>query len=199
MTENTKSLWQRIAAVMEEVTYIQKERKAGMQYNIVTHDKVTAKVRPALLRHGVIYYPIRCDHTQNGNRAECSMTVRFVNVDAPEEFIDVQTFGYGVDSQDKGPGKAMSYAVKYALLKMLGLETGDDPDQDNLPHVDEQKQAMDFLKEMLGKAVDADGVNHLLGKAKEIGTKEAKGMLHARATELGLVFKDGQYVKGEQQ
>lgn len=56
-----------------------------------------------------------------------------------------------------------------------------------------------WLKEMLGKAVDADGVNHLLGKAKEIGTKEAKGMLHARATELGLVFKGGQYIKGEQQ
>jgi hypothetical protein len=45
----------------------------------------------------------------------------------------VETFGYGVDAQDKGPGKAMSYGVKYALLKVLGLETGDDPDvvQDN--------------------------------------------------------------------
>jgi hypothetical protein len=41
--------------------------------------------------------------------------------------------GYGVDPQDKGPGKAISYGVKYALLKVLGLETGDDPDevQDN--------------------------------------------------------------------
>jgi hypothetical protein len=60
------------------------------------------------------------------------MTVRFVNVDDPQDFFDVETFGYGLDDQDKGPGKAMSYAVKYALLKTLGLETGDDPDEDQV-------------------------------------------------------------------
>jgi hypothetical protein len=60
------------------------------------------------------------------------MTVRFVNVDEPSEWIDVESFGYGLDDQDKGPGKAMSYAVKYALLKTLGLETGDDPDEDQV-------------------------------------------------------------------
>lgn len=121
---------QRLAAVMGEVTYIQKERKHGMQYTVVSHDAVTAKVRPALLKAGIVYYPVRCEHTHNGNRAECSMTVRFVNIDQPSDFFDVPTFGYGIDAQDKGPGKAMSYAVKYALLKALGLETGDDPDTD---------------------------------------------------------------------
>ena len=129
-----RNVHQRIAAVMASVTYIQKESKKGMQYSIVSHDKVTAKVRPALLKEGVIYYPIRCEHVQNGNRAECSMTVRFVNIDEPTDFIDVQTFGYGIDQQDKGPGKAQSYAVKYALLKALGLETGDDADHDSIEH-----------------------------------------------------------------
>lgn len=131
---NAKNIHQRIAAVMGEVSYIQKERKQGMQYTIVSHDVVTAKVRPALLKAGVIYYPVRCEHTHNGNRAECSMTVRFANIDEPSDFIDVPTFGYGIDPQDKGPGKAMSYAVKYALLKALGLETGDDADHDSINH-----------------------------------------------------------------
>lgn len=130
----SKNVHQRLAAAMGEVTYIQKERKQGMQYTIVSHDVVTAKVRPALLKQGIVYYPVSCQHVQNGNRAECSMTVRFVNIDKPEDFFDVQTFGYGVDSQDKGPGKAMSYAVKYALLKAMGLETGDDADHDNVEH-----------------------------------------------------------------
>lgn len=129
-----KNIYQRLAAAMEEVTYIQKERKQGMNYTIVSHDAVTAKVRPVLLKHGIIYHPVRCDHTHNGNRAECAMTVRFVNVDAPADFFDVPTFGYGIDPQDKGPGKAMSYAVKYALLKAMGLETGDDADQDSIEH-----------------------------------------------------------------
>lgn len=125
---------QRLAAAMAEVDYIQKERKQGMSYTIVSHDAVTAKVRPVLLKHRIVYYPVRCDHTHNGNRAECAMTVRFVNIDEPSDFFDVPSFGYGIDTQDKGPGKAMSYAVKYALLKALGLETGDDPDTESVEY-----------------------------------------------------------------
>lgn len=134
MVEKILNVHQRLAAAMGEVDYIQKEQKKGMNYTIVSHDAVTAKVRPVLLSKGIVYYPVRCDHTQDGNRSECSMTVRFVNIDDPTDFFDVPTFGYGIDSQDKGPGKAMSYAVKYALLKALGLETGDDPDNESIPH-----------------------------------------------------------------
>jgi hypothetical protein len=119
---------QRIAAVMGEVDYVQKERKQGMNYSIVSHDAVTAKVRPLLHKHGVIYYPINLKVQQVGNRTEAVFSVRFENIDNREDYIDVDTMGYGVDPQDKGPGKAISYGVKYALLKVLGLETGDDPD-----------------------------------------------------------------------
>ena len=134
MADAIKNIHQRIAEVMGTVTYIRKEQKKEMKYTIVSHDAVTAKCRPALLSAGVIYYPIRCDTQQNGTRTECNMTVRFANIDDPQDFIDVQTCGYGVDSQDKGPGKAQSYAVKYALLKTLGLETGDDADNDSIEH-----------------------------------------------------------------
>ena len=126
--DRARNIAQRIAAVMGEVDYVQKEKKSGMNYSIVSHDAVTAKVRPLLHKHGVIYYPRGLSVTQNGNRTEAVFTVRFENIDDRTDYIDVETFGYGVDPQDKGPGKAMSYGVKYALLKVLGLETGDDPD-----------------------------------------------------------------------
>lgn len=119
---------QRISAAMNDVDYIQKEKKQGMQYTIVSHDAVTAKVRPILHKHGIVYYPRDMHVNQSGNRTEACFNVRFENIDDRTDFIDVATFGYGVDGQDKGPGKAMSYGVKYALLKVLGLETGDDPD-----------------------------------------------------------------------
>lgn len=54
---------------------------------------------------------------------------RFVNIEKPEEFIDVTTYGDGIDTQDKAPGKAMTYSDKYALLKAYKMITGDDPDQ----------------------------------------------------------------------
>lgn len=131
---NTANIYQRLHAVMEEVEYIQKEKKNGMNYTIVSHDAVTAKVRPVLVKHRVIYYPVKIDRTQDGNRTQMDVTVRFVNIDQPADFIDVACCGYGIDPQDKGPGKATSYAVKYALLKALGLETGDEPDEQNIPH-----------------------------------------------------------------
>lgn len=124
------NIYQRLATAMRKVEYVQKEKKSGMRYSIVSHDAVTAKVRPALLEAGVIYHPHAMTVGQTGNRTEVTMTVRFVNIDEPDQFIDVPTAGYGIDDQDKGIGKAISYAVKYALLKALGLETGDDPDLD---------------------------------------------------------------------
>ncbi len=57
----------------------------------------------------------------------------FVNIDNPEESIKVITYGDGVDSNDKAPGKAMTYADKYALLKAYKIVTGEDPDQDPSP------------------------------------------------------------------
>jgi hypothetical protein len=128
MAETKLNIAQRISAAMNDVDYIQKEKKQGMQYTIVSHDAVTAKVRPILQKHGVVYYPRAMAIEQVGNRTQAVFDVRFENIDDREDFIDVATFGYGVDPQDKGPGKAMSYGVKYALLKVLGLETGDDPD-----------------------------------------------------------------------
>jgi ERF superfamily len=130
MPVNDLNLLQRLAAVQAEVDYIQKEKKQGMRYSIVSHDAVTAKVRPLMVKHGVLYYPAAIEMEQVGNRTQMKVDVFFANVDNPTEVIKVVTAGYGVDDSDKGPGKAMSYAIKYALLKCLGLETGDDPDED---------------------------------------------------------------------
>lgn len=53
---------------------------------------------------------------------------RFVNMEDPKEFVDVNAFGDGVDSLDKAPGKATTYADKYALMKAYKVETGEDTD-----------------------------------------------------------------------
>jgi hypothetical protein len=149
-----RNIYQRLAAAMEKVTYVQKDntKAKGLKYNVVTHDAVTAKVRPALLAEGIVYHPLSQKVSQNGNRTEVEMVIRFVNIDNPEDHIDVPTFGYGIDQQDKGPGKAVSYAVKYALLKTLGLETGDDADLDTQAHeiTPEQFVAMRDLAESCG-------------------------------------------------
>ena len=139
------NVYQRLHEAMQKVTYVRKEKKSGMNYSITSHDDVTAKVRPALVEVGVLYHPCNLVFAQNGNRTEVQLDVKFVNIDDPDtDFFVVPSLGYGIDNQDKGPGKAISYAVKYALLKALGLETGDDPDMDQTsehkPGKDEPKK-----------------------------------------------------------
>lgn len=187
---------QRLNAVMEEVDYVQKQpKKAGMQYAYVSHDSVTKLVRPILQAHGVVYYPRDLEVRQNGNRTEAMFTVRFENMDDRSDFIDVATFGYGVDSQDKGPGKAMSYGVKYALLKALGLETGDDPEQEQGREADHQPDAFPGCitetqwKELEAKADEAGADKQRL--ANYLGVKSLRELPLAKldAAEAAIAKK----------
>jgi hypothetical protein len=177
----SKNLHQRIAEAMKKVTYIQKEKKQGMRYSIVSHDSVTAKVRPALLEEGVIYYPISLEYDQQGNRTSCKIRMIFVNVDEPDDTLYVESFGYGIDDQDKGPGKAMSYAVKYALLKTLGLETGDDPDEDQ--NAVYHNPVVAALETAIGLVVDAATLNECAVEIKKHATSLAAADL-ARLRQL---------------
>jgi len=153
------NIHQRLANVMNEVSYIQKDKKDGMKYSIVSHDKVTAKVRPALLKHGIVYYPVMLEHSQNGNRTEVTMSIKFVNIENQDDYFVVPSLGFGIDNQDKGPGKAISYAVKYALLKALGLETGDDPDLEQ--EAEHKSQAHQWSEGVIAEIQNAEDLDIL--------------------------------------
>lgn len=58
------------------------------------------------------------------------LTTLFVNLDNPTERIEVTSLGKGVDTGDKGFGKASTYARKYALLNAYKIATGEDPDKE---------------------------------------------------------------------
>ncbi len=123
------NLYQRLHRIMDDVTYVQRERKDGMKYSIVSHDAVTAAVRPAMLRWRVTSYISEMRTEQSGTRTEFFCKIKFVNIDNPADQLETMSFGYGLDAQDKGPGKAMSYAIKYALMKTFLMEAGEeDPD-----------------------------------------------------------------------
>lgn len=146
MSEKTqnKNICQRILAVMAELDYIQKGPKTvNGQYRYASHDQVAAAVHPLLVKHGIMVMPDVIEHTQEGNRTVVKLKVSFLNADVPQEGFAITSLGYGIDSGDKGPGKAISYAYKYAILKAFCLETGDDPDED-AKSVYEPKKCLEF-------------------------------------------------------
>ncbi len=131
------NIYQRINSVMKAVKYVRKD--ATVQgYKAVSHDQVLSVCRQALVDNGIVIVP-----TQNtakmlqmkGDGAEgkelkmslyeAEYTIHFVNIDKPEDKISIEVSSQAQDNGDKAPGKALSYAVKYALLKVLCLETGE--------------------------------------------------------------------------
>ncbi len=63
--------------------------------------------------------------------ARVVMAYTFADVDSGEEIV-AKVAGQGLDPGDKAPYKAMTGALKYALLQSFLLATGDDPEDERL-------------------------------------------------------------------
>ena len=140
------NIYEKIAAVMQDVSYLAKDDSVetgnGRSYKAISEEKVTSTVRASLLKNKLVIIPIAQEHKREDERITDSygkekinrvttvnVTYRIVNTEKPEEYIDVPSSGTGVDTQDKGVGKAMTYAYKYMLLRTFAIPTGDDTDK----------------------------------------------------------------------
>lgn len=138
------TVYQKVLNVMADIAYIAKgSEKVNGQYRFVSHDAVVAKLHDAFVKHKLVVIPTVESCVQNGNRTEIKLATVFRNAENPEDAFQVNTYGYGIDGADKGPGKAISYAFKYALLKTFCIETGDDPDND-VKSRHEPERCLDF-------------------------------------------------------
>ena len=108
--------------------------KNGMKFDYVTHDDIASEAKRILAKNGILFFPSVDEFSQDGNRTIVKVSAALINADKPEETFNTVGFGYGVDQQDKGPGKAYSYAVKYILAKTLLLNTSDDIELHNIDY-----------------------------------------------------------------
>lgn len=143
------NIYEKLAAITADLNAVAKNLKVGegkSSYKAVGEADVLAAVKPLESQYKVYSYPasrrivdsdvITTKKVYQGQESESSKffmrvetVYRFVNTEKPEEYVEVTTYGDGVDSGDKAPGKAMTYGDKYALLKAYKIITGDDPDQ----------------------------------------------------------------------
>lgn len=140
----TKNIFQKIQSVANEIKNIEKKLVVGEgknAYNAVGDQDVTLAVKEAESKHGIVSVPFKQELVKSeilrvANKGIetikyvdiVKMTTRIYNIDNPSEYIDIETFGRGLDSGDKGFGKASTYARKYALLNAYKIATGEDPD-----------------------------------------------------------------------
>ena len=136
------NIWERMAAISAEIKSVEKRQEVGFgnnKYKAAVEADVLKPVKEAEAKFRVFSYP--ADHEivsqgelgAGGEKAKQFIRIKvkyvFVNLDNPEQVVSVVSYGDGVDSLDKAPGKAMTYADKYALMKAYKMVTGDDPDQ----------------------------------------------------------------------
>ena len=135
------NIFEKINKVMENIEYLANGDKVEFgttKYKAISEEKVTTAVREQLVKQGIVIIPIKQEsenkeliRTDKSINMLTSVHVRYriQNIDDINDFIEVESNGSGVDTQDKGVGKAMTYAYKYMLLRTFAIPTGEDPDK----------------------------------------------------------------------
>jgi hypothetical protein len=202
------NIYEKLLKITEELGYVAKNLSVGNQYKAVGEGDVLAAVKPLEIKHGVYSHPLSREivfqdvleedkgtYTKTTFFMRVKTTYRFVNVDLPSEFVDIDTFGDGVDSLDKAPGKAMTYADKYALLKAYKIQTGDDPDQHHSKDTQVKK-----VKGLSGAKItmpQIDKIQQLIKEKKIDSDRMKKFYKVATIQELNYVQAE-QIIKGKE-
>jgi hypothetical protein len=201
------NIFQRMNAVQRKVSYVQKEKGGDLKYAIVTHDRVTALLRPHCVEVGIVYYPSKITvlghesvlvKTKFGERIEhrhhVHVTCRFVCTDNPLSDCYVEAIADGFDSGDKGPGKAISYGVKMCLLKAFGLETGEGEEseydqEDRYKAEDRLAPEEKFIREFEGQVAMSTTIAELnaIGKS-ELAALQKNRDWKARANQAVVAY-----------
>ena len=180
---DSKNILQRLSAVMSAVEYVQKDASIDNRYTGLSHDKLTGKLRGHFVDNGIIVCPSLTQSrvsdtgtkTKSGApiiRYEATYNVRFLNIDKPDDKLEMSIEAHANDEGDKAPGKAISYATKYAMLKVLSIESGDKEEERIEAHVqtysDEHKLIFDVAIAE-GDSFSLVALMCLLGEEAQIG------------------------------
>ena len=176
------NVYQKIAAVMQDVQYLAKDDNVEYKttkYKAISEEKVTSTMRKALLKHGLVVFPVKQHRERVGTITSVDVTYRLQNIDDPEDYIEVVSSGDGADTQDKGAGKAMTYAFKYMFLRTFAIPTGEDPDKISSAELDDKEAP---------KLVDDTQIDVLKRTVKALGgttTKDFKRITGFSYNEIG--------------
>lgn len=184
------NLLQRINEVRKAVDYIQKDKSVSTgvsgSYKAVTHDMVTAMIRDHLVKHGVVIVPslvaskmsppFKADGKQWLYEATYDFT--FCNIDDPADKFTVRVESHANDNADKAPGKALSYAKKYAVLKVFEIETGEDDESRVQEEFDEEAFVLPLISK-INACTDLDSLKATFAESFTAAAKykEAQKMI----------------------
>jgi ERF superfamily len=130
------NLREKFAEVRRRLGYVQKRGHNELHnYSYVMAADLAGAVGDILSELGVVMIPqlqsisTETPRSSSERIARIVMNYRFVDTKTGEE-LTVRVAGEGADPGDKAPYKAMTGALKYALLQSFLLASGDDPEDE---------------------------------------------------------------------
>ncbi len=176
------NLREKFAEVRRRLGYVQKRgHNERHNYSYVTAADLAGSVGDILAELGVVVIPqlqsisTETPRSSSDRIARVVMNYRFVDARSGEE-LSVRVAGEGADAGDKAPYKAMTGALKYALLQSFLLSTGDDPE-------DERANSRAALGSE--RVITPEQVRELQGLIEETGTELERVLAYYRVAALG--------------
>lgn len=173
------TLAERLERIRQARGYVQKQRIKNVGHTAVTHDNLLELIRPLFIMWGVRWKSVGCElmsdnvvqYEHDGKMTVIftellQWTFRFKRTEDPDfrhghsvgmyDYEDVVVVSRGLDRQAKDAGGAMTYAEKYALMEIMNLGRGDDPDLTPVDLSPEIPEAVESRVRTIRGILDAD-------------------------------------------
>ncbi len=166
--ETKSELAKAIIKVMQDVKSIDKSMTVGSgsySYKGVADKEVKQVYNKSMSDNGLCILPIGVSDITDVHRyvdqySKPKMNVftkvktKYLLLHSSGESQEIAGYGHGIDSGDKGAGKATTYALKYALLYTFMTPTGniDDSDSKHSEEIEQPETTEESVKEIINNA-----------------------------------------------
>ena len=140
MSESTKTLAGKIAAVSAEIGAIKKGgHNSEQHFDFIEYAVVSGKLRTLFEKHGIAIVPQVKDYTVDqiesrsgkmGYHYILKMHFTAINADDQTDRIESDWLGEATDYGDKGVNKAETSGLKYFLMRLLNISEKSDSDHE---------------------------------------------------------------------
>jgi len=118
------TLDQKLFNITHNIEKVVQQRAKGMTWNVTMWNDVADSLRAELYMERILIVPYVLSHSKEGNLTSATVKAEIIDIDTKEVKIVGNYVGYGFDTQDKGIGKAITYAYKYLLMKTFMMKVG---------------------------------------------------------------------------
>lgn len=211
-----KEISKAIIAVMKEVKNIEKGLTVGSgksTYKAMSDSMVRNEVKKAMTDNGLCILPISVQATVKIDRWEepdsynngamktkqsafTEAHTKYLLLHESGESIEIAGYGHGVDTQDKGAGKATTYALKNVILDTFLIIKGDDMDTDSkhsndieVPPKTKPIQRVPTKEEALAGAIKAIGNAKSIQECQELDKKITDSKILDESQKIDLAFE----------